>query len=331
MTQQKRVLTGTRPSGRPHLGNYFGAYAPAIALQDDYELFFFLADFHALNSADTPEHIREQSLDIAATMLACGLNPEKSCFYTQSSVPEVCELAWILGCQTPYGMMLRAHSFKDAQAKGIEVNMGVFNYPILMAADILMFDVQAVPVGQDQKQHLEMTRDMAQRFNHRYGEVLTIPEPLISEQVGVVPGVDGEKMSKSKHNVIAVFGSDKEWKTSIMSIKTDSKGLDEKKDPDSCNVFALYKLVASDDEIAQMATRYRTGGYGYGHAKQALLEAVKARFSPMRERYHQYIARPDDLCDILQAGAKRARLLAEKKLEQIQQHLGVIGRANLLR
>jgi tryptophanyl-tRNA synthetase len=328
MSQLKqRVLTGLRTSGWPHLGNYFGAIKPAIDFQKQHELFLFIADLHALNSDDTPEKITDQSLDLAATLIASGLDLNKGCFYAQSGVPEVCELAWILGCQAPYGMMLRAHSFKDAQAKGIEVNMGVFNYPTLMAADILLYDATLVPVGQDQKQHLEMTRDIAQRFNSRYGQTFVVPEPVISENVAVVPGTDGEKMSKSKGNVVPVFATDKDWQKAIMSIKTDSKGVDESKDPEACNVFKLYKLVAaSDSDVATMAGKYRAGGYGYGHAKQDLLAAVKARFTPMRDSYDQLRKNPDQLRRLLVQGSDKARVVAEEKLVQVRKAVGLVGK-----
>ena len=323
---RKRVLTGSRPSGIPHLGNYFGAYKPLIDLQDSYDFFFFLADFHSLNGQDTAVETRQYSFTMLATMLACGLDPAKGLLYAQSAVPEVCEMAWILGCQAPYGMLTRAHSFKDAQAKGIDVNMGVFNYPVLMAADILIFDADIVPVGQDQKQHLEMTRDFAQRFNHRYGQHLHLPDPLISEEVAVVPGTDGEKMSKSKNNTVAIFATDKDWHKQVMAIVTGSAGLAESKDPDACNVFALYKLLATRSEIAEMTDRYRAGGYGYGHAKLALIEKLKTVFGPMRDRYFELIKQPEELRSLVLQGSSKARLLAQAKLDRIQDAIGLIGR-----
>ena len=324
--QKKRVLTGSRPSGLPHLGNYFGAYKPLLDLQESYDLFFFLADLHALNGADSAADLRQQSLVMMATLLACGLDPHKGLLYAQSAVPEVCELAWILGCQAPFGMLTRAHSFKDAQAKGQDVNMGVFNYPVLMAADILLFDADVVPVGQDQKQHLEMTRDFAQRFNHRYGSILHLPEPKISDELALVPGTDGEKMSKSKNNVVSVFATDAEWKRQVMSIVTGTQSLSEPKDPVTCTVFTLYKLISSPNESAVMAERYRAGGYGYGHAKLALIEQLKLVFGPMRERYFDWLKRPDDMRDLLISGSRSARVMAQRKLEQVQAAIGVIGR-----
>ena len=324
--RKKRVLTGSQPSGSPHIGNYFGAFHPLIQLQKSYDFFFFLADLHTLNADYTPAQRRHNSFDMIATLIACGLDPDGGCFFAQSAVPEVSELAWILGCQAPFGMMTRAHSYKDAVAKGVEVNMGVFNYPILMAADILLYDADVVPVGQDQKQHLEMTRDFGQRFNNRYGEILTIPEPKISEEVALVPGTDGEKMSKSKNNIISVFASDKDWKKQVMTIVTDPTPLEDPKNPDTDNVFAIYKLLATKDETAALAAKYRGGNYGYGHAKLELLEKVKERFSPMRDKYFELLKRPDDLRDIVLTGSKKARRIAIAKLEQVQAATGLIGR-----
>jgi tryptophanyl-tRNA synthetase len=322
----KRVLTGSRPSGSPHLGNYFGAFKPLIDLQLDYDFFFFLADLHALNAGSTKEEMRSHSFSMIATLLACGLNPNKGLIYAQSAVPEVNELAWILGCQAPYGMLTRAHSFKDAQAKGQDVNMGVFNYPVLMAADILLFDADVVPVGQDQKQHLEMTRDFAQRFNHKYGPHFALPEPLIAESVAIVPGTDGEKMSKSKNNVVSIFATDKEWKSQIMSIVTAPTSLEEPKDPTSCHVFALYKLIASEVETELLASKYKAGNFGYGHAKLELLDKIKTTFGPMRDRYFELVKKPNDLRDIISDGSAKARQLAKIKLEAVQDAVGLIGR-----
>jgi tryptophanyl-tRNA synthetase len=308
------------------LGNYFGAYKPLIDLQHGYDFFCFLADFHALNGDDTPAEMRRNSYDMIATLVACGLDPARGCFFAQSAVPEVCELAWIIGCQAPYGMLTRAHSFKDAVAKGVDVNMGVFNYPVLMAADILLYDADVVPVGPDQKQHLEYTRDFGQRFNNRYGDVFVIPEPLISEELGLVPGTDGEKMSKSKNNVIAIFATDKDWKKQIMAIVTDVATLEEPKNPDTCNVFALYKLLATKDEVEAMAAKYRGGNYGYGHAKLELLEKVKQQFGPLRDRYFELLKRPDDLRSMITDGSKKAREIARNKMDQVQAAIGTIGR-----
>jgi tryptophanyl-tRNA synthetase len=325
-SQRKRVLTGSRPTGSPHLGNYYGAFRQIVALQKGYDFFFFLADFHALNSDAKPDELRANSYDMIATLVACGLDPASGLVYAQSSVPEVTELSWIIGCQAPMGMMMRAHSYKDAVAKGVEVNMGVFNYPVLMSADILLFDADVVPVGQDQKQHLEMTRDFAQRFNNRYGETFVVPEPMIGEDVATVPGADGEKMSKSKNNVVSIFASDAQWKKQVMAIVTAPTGLADPKDPETCNVFAIYKLMATPAEAAEMAAKYRAGGYGYGHAKLELLEKLKQVFGPMRDKYFDLMKRPDDLRDIVLTGSKAARAIAKAKLERVQQAVGVIGR-----
>ena len=290
------------------------------------ELFLFLADFHILNVCNSGQLNREYSLDLAATLLACGLDPHRSLLYAQSAVPEVCELMWILSCQAPFGLLTRAHSFKDKQVKGIEVNCGLFNYPILMTADILLYDAELVPVGKDQKQHLEMARDMAQKFNNMYGEIFKLPEPLISDDVGVVPGLDGEKMSKSKDNVISIFATDAVWKKQVMAIVTDSKGLEESKMPGECNVYKIYKLLATQEEAQAMADSLSRGGYGYGHAKKDLLEKIKEVFSPLRDSYDDWLKRPDDLRDVVLDGSRRARDLAVAKLDQVQQALGMLGR-----
>lgn len=323
---KKRALTGSRTSGSPHLGNYLGAYLPLLKLQSNYQLFFFLADFHALNENPPREEMERNSFEMIATLLACGLDPEKSHIYSQSLVPETVELSWILSCVTPYGMMTRAHSFKDAQAKSKEINMGVFLYPLLMAADILLYDAEVVPVGKDQKQHLEMARDMAQKFNHLYGsELLKLPEALIQEDIPLLPGVDGEKMSKSKNNVISVFNSDKGWKKQVMSIVTGSETLEEAKDPERCHVFTLYKALATPNEVSELAEKYKAGGYGYGHAKLDLLNKIKEIFSPLRDRYHQLMEHPDDLKDILRSGSSQVREIAQEKLHQIHAHVGFLS------
>lgn len=323
----KRILTGLQPSGLPHLGNYLGAIQPAIQLgEQGRELFLFLADFHILNLCNTRELNHEYSLDLAATLLACGLNPDKNLLYAQSAVPEVCELMWVLSCQATFGLLLRAHSFKDKQARGQDVNCGLFNYPILMAADILLYDADLVPVGKDQKQHLEMARDMAQKFNLRYGEVFKLPEPLISDDVGVVPGIDGQKMSKSKNNVISIFATDAVWKKQVMAIVTDSRGLDDPKVPEECHVYSIYRLLATREESLNMADSLKKGGYGYGHAKKTLLEKIKEIFTPMRDKYDDWLKHPDDIRDVILRGSSRARAMAKLKLDQVQEALGLLGR-----
>ena len=326
LIRKKRILTGARPSGDPHLGNYLGAFKPLIELQESYERFFFLADFHALNAVTSPAVLQQNSYMLLASLLACGLDPNLGLVYAQSAVPEVAELSWILGCLAPYGMLTRAHSYKDAIAKGIEINMGVFNYPILMAADILLFDANIVPVGQDQKQHLEMARDLAQRFNFRYGDIFLLPEPLISDEVAVVPGTDGEKMSKSKANVISLFATDKIWKTQVMSIVTGSATLAEPKDPDQCHVFKIYSLLASKEEVDLLAEKYRGGNFGYGHAKVELLNKIKEKFSPMRDLYFESLKQKDVLREMIMEGSRRAREIACEKLENVHRNIGFLGR-----
>lgn len=319
-----RLLTGVRPSGQAHLGNYFAAFEPAVSMQEKYDLFLFLADYHSINTVQDPKELRSYSVKLASLLLACGIDTKKSCLYCQSMIPEVCELSWILGCITSFGTITRAHSFKEAKDKGIDINMGIVNYPILMAADILIMDSDVVPVGKDQKQHLEIARDLAIRFNTKFGQTFKVPDPLISEDLGVIPGTDGAKMSKSKNNVIPLFGTDKEWKKAVMSIQTDSLGLEDKKDASKCNVFNLYKLFSSTQEQDIMKKKYEAGGYGYGHAKLELLGKIKEKFSSMRDKYESYLKREDDVVDILKDGARRVRTIASKKLEDVKEKLGFL-------
>ncbi len=321
MTQ--RVLTGIKPTGMPHIGNLLAMYRPALAKQDGAECFFFVASYHALTTMRDPRLLREQTVDVAANWLALGLDPEKSVIWAQHDVPEVTELAWILSCITSKGMTDKAHAFKDAVAKHKEVNVGLYTYPILMAADILAFDSHVVPVGKDQKQHVEMTRDMAQRFNHLFGETLVVPEPLIQDEVATVPGTDGQKMSKSYGNTIEIFLPPKKLRKKFMGIVTDSKGVDESKDPDTCNVFNLYKLFATKEQQAELAAQYRAGGLGYGHAKQALFEVVDAQLAEPRERYNHLKANPDEVHAVLEAGAKRARTTARATMDRVRSAVGL--------
>ena len=260
---------------------------------------------------------------MAVDFLACGLDPEKVIFFRQSDVNLVCELMWILNCQTGVGLLERAHSYKDKIAKGFSPNNGLFSYPVLMAADILLYHANLVPVGKDQKQHLEMTRDIAIRFNQQYGDVLTIPEPFISGEVAVVPGTDGQKMSKSYNNTIEIFGEPKAVKKKIMSIQTDSKGLEEPKDPDTCTIFALYKLFATPEQQEEMAARYRAGNYGYGHAKLALFDAYMDFFAPMRKRREELLADPGYVESVLKRGAERARERAEATMDEVLKAVGL--------
>ena len=319
----KRILTGIQPSGIPHIGNFFGAIRQVLELQKMGESFVFIADLHSLTTSPKAEDLRERVKRLAVDFLACGLDPETSIFYKQSDVPEVTELMWYLSNVTGVGLLERAHSYKDKIAKGFSPNTGLFTYPVLMAADILLYQAQLVPVGKDQKQHLEITRDVAIRFNQTYGEVFTIPEGYIPENMAVIPGLDGQKMSKSYNNTIELFGEEKPLRKKFMSIKTDSKGMEEPKDPDTCNVFQLYKLFATPEQQEEMRARYIAGNYGYGHAKQALFEAYMDYFAPMRKRREELLANMDYVDSILKRGAERAREEAAKTLTKVRELVGI--------
>ena len=320
----KRILTGIQPSGIPHIGNFFGAIRQVLELQKMGESFVFIADLHSLTTSPKAEDLRERVKRLAVDFLACGLNPETSVFYKQSDVPEVVELMWYLSNVTGVGLLERAHSYKDKIAKGFSPNTGLFTYPVLMAADILLYQAQLVPVGKDQKQHLEITRDVAIRFNQTYGEVFTIPDGYIPDNVAVIPGLDGQKMSKSYNNTIEIFGEEKPLRKKFMSIKTDSKGMEEPKDPDTCNVFQLYKLFATPEQQEEMRARYIAGNYGYGHAKQALFEAYMDYFAPMRKRREELLANVDYVDSILKRGAERAREEAMKTLTKVRELVGIV-------
>lgn len=328
MAPIKRVLSGIQPSGTLHLGNYFGMMKPALELQKEpgTECFYFIADYHALTQTPDPERLRHWSYNVALDFLACGLDPKKTVFFRQSEIPEVPQLTWILSCLAPLGLLERCHSYKDKIARGLLPNAGLFNYPILMAADILIYASNAVPVGKDQKQHLEVTRDLAQKFNRQYGETLVIPDGLIREETAVVPGTDGQKMSKSYHNTINIFASQKESRKAIMGIKTDSMPLEAPKDPDKCNVFALYKLLASSEEVEELRNTYCRGGMGYGHAKQALFEKYWDYFAEAREKREELAGNPDIVQDILAEGAKKARAVAGNMMEKVLSANGIGGR-----
>ncbi len=322
----KRSLSGIKSTGIPHLGNYLGMIQPAIALQDDFEAFYFVADLHALTSVRDPELMRRSTHIITAYFLTFGLDPTRSAFFRQSALPEVTELAWALSCVTHMGLLERAHSYKAARDANNEknINHGVFGYPVLMAADILIYDSDVVPVGADQVQHLEMCRDMAVKFNQAFqGDFLKLPEARVREDVATIPGVDGRKMSKSYDNIIMPLLAPKQLRKQLMSIVTDTNALEDPKDPDTCTVFALYKLFASPDESAQMAADYRRGGYGYGHAKQALYEKMTATFEPHRERYEALIADPDTLEDVLRDGARRVRPTVERVMARVREATGI--------
>ena len=329
MSQAKipRILSGIQPSGRLHLGNYFGAIQQHIAMQDEGEGYYFIADYHALTTLQDADAFRERVLDVALDYLALGLDPERAVLWRQSDVPEVTELTWLLSTVTGMGLLERAHSYKDKTAKGITPRAGLFLYPVLMAADILAYLSDLVPVGKDQVQHIEMTQDMAESFHHAYGcEVFRRPEPRLAEGAAVVPGVDGQKMSKSYDNTIEIFAQGKPLKKRVMSIVTDSKGVEDSKDPEGCHVYELYRLVASADEATEMAERLRAGGYGYGDAKKALLQSIDERFGEARERRAELVARPGDVEDILVEGARRARLVARDVVGAAREAVGMTPR-----
>lgn len=320
---RRRVLSGVQPSGKLHLGNYFGAIRQHIGSQDEHaERFFFIADYHSMTSlADGPQR-RANTLDVALDYLALGLDPEKTTFFRQSDVPEVHELAWMLACVTNTGLLEKAHSFKDKTARGIEPSVGLFTYPILMAADILIYRAHWVPVGEDQVQHLEMTRDMAGKFNRAYGEVFPLPTALLVDTGAKVPGTDGQKMSKSYGNTIDIFAEGKALKKSVMGIVTDSTPLEGVKDPTKCNVFALYRLFATPQEQEELAARYRAGGMGYGTAKAMLLEKIDALFGPARERRRDLAGNLDFVEGVLRAGAAKARAEASATMELVRRAAG---------
>ena len=318
-----RILSGIQPSGKLHLGNYFGMMQPSLDLQQRGEAFLFIANYHALTSVSDPAALRQGTLDVALDFLACGLDPVKTVFYRQSDVPEVHELAWLLSIVTPMSLLEKCHSYKDKTAKGIAPSHGLFAYPVLMAADILLVQGNVVPVGRDQKQHVEVTRDIAIKFNNQFGEVFTVPEPSIRDTVAVVPGLDGQKMSKSYGNTVEIFGGAKDVKNKIMRIVTDSKGLADAKDPDTCNVFALYKLFASEAEREALAARYRAGGMGYGEAKKALAEKFEAHFGPLRAKRDELAQNLDYVESVLRDGAERARAEAQKTVKKARQAVGL--------
>lgn len=319
-----RTLTGIQPSGTLHIGNYFGAMRPAIDAQARGECFYFIADYHSMTSVVDPKERRRHTLDVALDWLACGLDPKRSVFWRQSDVPEVTELMWIIGTLTPMGLLERAHSYKDKLAKGIAPNFGLFAYPVLMAADILLFDTNVVPVGKDQKQHLEMTRDMAIKFNLTYGETFVVPEERISEEVAVIPGLDGQKMSKSYGNTVEIFGDEKALRKKIMGIKMDSRTPQEPKpDADKNLAIQLMKHVAPKDVAADFEHRLRVGGLGYGDLKKGLFEHYWNYFAPYRAKRAELEANPDYVEQVLKDGADRARAVASKVMTRARQNCGL--------
>jgi len=318
-----RILSGIQPSGKLHLGNYFGMMRPAIELQERGQAFYFIANYHALTSLHDAAELRANTWNVALDFLACGLDPERTVFFRQSDVPEVTELTWLLSIVTPMGLLERCHSYKDKLAKGIPASHGLFAYPVLMAADILSVQSNVVPVGRDQKQHVEVARDIAIKFNLEFGETFTVPEPEIRDAVAVVPGLDGQKMSKSYHNTLELFGTEKETRARVMRVVTDSKGLADPKDPETCNVFKLYRLFASPDQVAALADRYRAGGMGYGDAKKALFEILWEFLAPFRARRQELERNPDYVEQVLRAGAEKARREARKTLDAARRAVGL--------
>lgn len=321
--KKKRILSGIQPSGVPHIGNFFGMMRQALELQEKGDAYLFIADLHSLTVNPKPQELRERIDRLALDFLACGLDPEKTAFFRQSDINGICELTWILNCITNMGLLERAHSYKDKIAKGFVPNNGLFSYPVLMASDILIYKADSVPVGKDQKQHLEITRDLAIRFNQMYGDIFVIPEPIIPETVAVVPGIDGQKMSKSYNNTIELFGNEKQIRKKIMSIPTDSTPMEDPKDPDKCNIYKLYCLFADEVQKEELAAKYRGGNFGYGHAKQALFEAYMDFFAPMRKRREELEKDPGYIQSILKKGAEKANAIAAETLEEVRKAVGL--------
>ena len=318
-----RVLSGIQPSGKLHVGNYFGAMRQHLTLQADHDCFYFIADYHALTSNPLPDDVAAHSLDVVMDYIALGLDTQKTIFWRQSDVPEVTELTWLLSCITPLGLLQRCTSYKDKVAQGLSPNHGLFAYPVLQAADILLYQSDLVPVGADQKQHIEVTRDIAIRFNNAYGEIFTVPKEHIIESVAVVPGVDGRKMSKSYGNTIEIFEPEASVKKKIMKIVTDSTPVEEPKDPEKCNVFALLKLVASPEELSQWEGRYRSGGLGYGEVKKRLAELMIDYFKPFRRKRAELENNIDYVKKVLSDGAERARAVGAETLEKARVAVGL--------
>jgi len=318
-----RILSGIQPSGVLHIGNYFGMMQPAIALQAEGEAFYFIADYHALTSLHNPEALRENSRRVAVDFLACGLDPERAALFRQSEVPQVTELTWILSTVAPMGLLERAHSYKDKITRGMTASAGLFNYPVLMAADILIYDSDTVPVGKDQKQHIEITRDLAVKMNETFGEIFKLPEPRINAATEVVPGIDGQKMSKSYHNNIDIFGDEKETRRHVMSIVTDSTPVELPKDPARSTIFQLYSLFATNREIAEMRERFQKGGTGYGDFKKQLFEKLWDYFAPMRKRREEILADKSYIDNVLSRGARRANEIADRVMKRVRAAVGL--------
>jgi tryptophanyl-tRNA synthetase len=323
MNDAKILLSGIQPSGQLHIGNYFGALKQFVDLQNEYETFVFIADLHSLTTLQDPKALSENTLNVALDYLAVGLDPKKTLIFKQSDSPQVTELAWVFETLTTMPYLMRAHAFKDAEAKNKEINVGVFNYPLLMAADILIRDADVVPVGLDQKQHVEIARDIAEKFNRIYGETFKIPEPLILESVKTVPGTDGQKMSKSYKNTIPLFASDQEIKEAVMKIPTDSKGVEEVKDPETDNVFALHRFVTEGPEFGELRDRYESGGIGYKESKDILVKNLIKFIEPMRQRREDFEKDTDFVLSMLKENGIKAKDLAEEKMQDIRKKVGL--------
>lgn len=320
---RKILVSGVKPTGRVHIGNYFGAMKQFVDLQDKYESYIFIADYHAMTTVQNRAELMQGIIDVALDYLAIGLDPKKVTLFKQSDVPQVAELSWMFNCITTMPYLMRAHAYKDAQAKDKEINVGLFDYPLLMASDILMQNADLVPVGQDQKQHVEYARDTAQKFNRIYGETFKMPEHLILQNVETIPGTDGKKMSKSNDNIIPLFATDEEIKKAVMKVPTDSKGVDEPKNPDESFIFAIHKLVLNGEALKTLENKYKNGGMGYKEAKELLIKDLIAFIKPMREKREMLAKDMDTVFDILKAGGKRASMNAEKKMKEVREKVGV--------
>jgi tryptophanyl-tRNA synthetase len=323
MTAKMRILSGIQPSGVLHIGNYFGMIQRAIALQAEGEAFYFIANYHALTSVQNPDQLRENSRRVAIDFLACGFDPDRGALFLQSDVPQVTELEWILSTVAPMGLLERAHSYKDKLVRGMAASAGLFTYPVLMAADILIYDSDIVPVGKDQKQHIEITRDLAVKMNETYGELFKLPEPRIQPETETVPGIDGQKMSKSYGNTIDIFGEEKEMRNRVMSIVTDSTPLEAPKNPDTSTIFQLFSLFGSKREITEMRDRFRKGGTGYGEFKQQLFEKLWEYFAPMRKRREELLADKLYVDSVLVRGARRANEIADDVMTRVRGAVGL--------
>lgn len=320
---RKILLSGIKPTGRVHIGNYFGAMKQFVDLQDKYESYIFIADYHAMTTVQNRAELMQSIVDVALDYLAVGIDPKKVVLFKQSDIPQVAELCWIFNCVTTVPYLMRAHAYKDAEAKNKEINVGTFDYPLLMAADILIQNADLVPVGQDQKQHVEYARDTAQKFNRIFGDAFKIPEHFILPNVETVPGIDGRKMSKSNDNVIPLFATDEEIKKAVMKIPTDSKGVDEPKNPDESIIFAIHKLLLSGDDLKNIENKYKNGGMGYKEAKELLIKDLISFIKPIREKREMLAQDMDTVLEILKEGGKRASMNAEKKMKEVRERVGV--------